>query len=157
MKIFRIRKKEKKQVFNFDEKNSRYQLILDMDNTLIYSSIKKLDNYKTHTKLLDKFYVYKRPHLDTFLETVKKFFTFKVSQFCEIIIYTAGTPEYANAVLDYIDKNSKISKRLFKTECIKVNNIILKDVSRYLQNICPQNLIIIDDIPEVHISYKGKI
>ena len=35
MKCFK-RKKEKKQVFNFDEeKQTRYQLILDMDNTLI--------------------------------------------------------------------------------------------------------------------------
>ncbi len=72
MKCFK-RKKEKKQVFNFDEeKQTRYQLILDMDNTLIYSSLNKLNNYKTHIKLMDKFYVYKRPHLDTFLETVNK-------------------------------------------------------------------------------------
>ena len=73
MKYFR-RKKEKKQVFNFDErekkKQTRYQLILDMDNTLIYSSFNKLNKYKTHIKLMDKFYCYKRPHLDAFLETV---------------------------------------------------------------------------------------
>ena len=68
MQIF---KKEKKQVFHLEEKETRYQLILDMDNTLIYSSIRKLDNYRTHIKLMDKFYVYKRPGLDSFLETVK--------------------------------------------------------------------------------------
>lgn len=71
MKYF-IRKKEKKQVHQYEEKEARYQLILDMDNTLIYSSIKKLDNYNTHIRLLDKFYVYKRPHLDSFLEAVKE-------------------------------------------------------------------------------------
>lgn len=71
MKYFKG-KKEKKQVFNFDkEKQTRYQLILDMDNTLIYSSLSKLNNYQTHIRLMDKFYVYKRPHLDSFLETVK--------------------------------------------------------------------------------------
>lgn len=70
-----LRKKEK-QNFSFKEKATKYQLILDMDNTLIYSTINKLPNYNTHMRLLDKFYVYKRPHMDSFLDAVNKKFKF---------------------------------------------------------------------------------
>ncbi len=57
--------------------------------------------------------------------------------------------------MDYIDKNSKISKRLFKTECVRINNFILKDISKYLKVHNPNHVIIIDDIPDVHLSYKS--
>lgn len=55
-----------------DEKQKRLQLFLDLDNTLIYSSLNKLDSYKNFCKLNNSFYVYKRPHLDNFLNTVIK-------------------------------------------------------------------------------------
>jgi TFIIF-interacting CTD phosphatase-like protein len=61
-----------------EEKQKRIQLFVDLDNTLIYSSLNKLENYKNFCKLNNKFYVYKRPHLDNFLNTVNSYFNLKL-------------------------------------------------------------------------------
>lgn len=44
--------------------------ILDLDHTLIFSSLKKIENKKDYIIIQNKYYVYKRPDLDRFLYTV---------------------------------------------------------------------------------------
>ena len=74
MRIYNKYNTNKKKIRRTDsgpiQEQKRLQLFLDLDNTLIYSSLNKLDGYKTFCKLNDSFYVYKRPHLDNFLNTV---------------------------------------------------------------------------------------
>jgi len=41
-----------------------------------------------------------------------------MSQYYEIVVFTAATSDYANAILDYIDLNNNISYRLFRENCI---------------------------------------
>jgi TFIIF-interacting CTD phosphatase-like protein len=65
MKIPRTRSQILEESYN--EKN--VSLILDLDNTLIYSSYKKIEQIKDYT-IMDKLYVYKRPFIDKLLNDV---------------------------------------------------------------------------------------
>lgn len=53
--------------------------------------------------------VRKRPLVDEFLRAVAEDF--------ELVIFTAGTKEYANLVLDVLDKDRLIQHRLFRDHC----------------------------------------
>ena len=45
----------------------------------------------------------------------------KLSQFYEIIAWTAGVQEYADPILDYIDPEKKFfKKRMYRPACIKL-------------------------------------
>jgi RNA polymerase II subunit A small phosphatase-like protein len=124
----------------------KLHLILDLDNTLVFSSMNKIEKAKNYAIMDNKFYVYKRPHLDNFLSTL--------AQFCELIIYTAGTKEYADKIIDHIDKNKFISKRLYRQDCLNVGSFWYKDASKCFYD--EREVVIIDDIPNCHLSYKSK-
>lgn len=142
------RKKFKRSNSGFVGNSSikKITLVVDLDNTLIYSSVNKIEKAKNYAIMDNKFYLYKRPHLDNFLNTM--------SQFCDIHIYTAATKEYADKIIDYIDKNKLIVKRYYRSDCINVANMFYKDVGKY--NFEEKRLIIIDDSPHLHLSHCGK-
>lgn len=53
------------------------------------------------------------------------------SSFCEIVIFTASVPEYANVIVDLLDeKRQFVSHRLFRDACTYVNGLYVKDLSR---------------------------
>ena len=53
----------------------------------------------------------------------------KLAVLYEIIVFTAGTKEYADHILDYIDpKKSIFKKRLYRTDCIQVEQFFIKDL-----------------------------
>ena len=62
-------------------------------------------------------YVYRRPGLEKFLQSVSKF--------CELWVYTAAEKEYADAILNSIDLNGLISKRFYRDVSI-VKGMILE-------------------------------
>lgn len=126
--------------------NNKITLVLDLDSTLIYSSTNKLDYAKNYAIIGNLYYVYKRPHLDSFLTTM--------SQFCELIIYTASTKDYADKIIDYIDKNKLIQKRYYRHDCVAMKNYYLKDVSKFHNE---GRILIIDDSPTCHLNYKDNI
>jgi len=66
--------------------------------------------------------VKKRPFLDEFLERASSEFN--------ICIYTASKKEYADPVIDLIDKNFVITKRLFRESCIKTEEGYIKDLAK---------------------------
>lgn len=124
----------------------RLSVVIDLDNTLIFSTANKIEKAKNYAIMNNKFYVYKRPHLDAFLSTL--------SQYCELIIYTAGTREYAERIIDYIDKNKLISARYYRENCVNEGNLWYKDVSKY--GFDERRVLIIDDTPGCHLTCKGK-
>jgi Dullard-like phosphatase family protein len=132
-----------------NQNTERITLFIDLDNTLIFSSLNKLDNIKTKNFAFidNKYYVYKRPHLDDFLNTI--------SQFCDVSIYTASVKEYADKIIDYIDKNKVIANRYYRHDCVYINNTWCKDVSKFVAEM--SRLIIIDDTPECHLKFKSII
>ena len=53
------------------------------------------------------------------------------SMFCEIVIFTASIPSYANIVIDLLDPEKKyVSHRLFREHCTFVNGLYVKDLNR---------------------------
>jgi RNA polymerase II subunit A small phosphatase-like protein len=120
-------------------------LCLDLDNTLIYSTAKKLND--SGLFLDNKYYVYKRPYLDDFLITANKY--------CNLVIYTASIQEYADKVIDCIDKGKLISGRYYRSDCINIDNKWFKDISRHGYE--ADKVIIIDDLPHCHLKYKSKL
>lgn len=86
-------------------------LVLDLDETLIFTSFKKRKRYDFSVEVevkgeMQKVYVTKRFGLDIFL--------FEMSQLYEIVIFTAGMPEYTDLVLSHIDLQKRISHVLYR-------------------------------------------
>ena len=106
-----------------------YTLVLDLDETLI--------SFRFDERRRGIFKV--RPGLFYFLNNVKKFY--------EIIIFTAGTQEYADPILDIIEKKRKFfAKRLYRQHTILINNIYIKDLTRLGRDL--SKIIIVDNMPQ---------
>ena len=111
------------------ENKKNFTLVLDLDETLI--SFKFNEQHIGMLKM--------RPGLYNFLENVKKKY--------EIVIFTAGTQEYADPILDKIEKNGKIfAKRLYRQHATLMNNIYLKDLTRLGRDL--SKIIIVDNMPQ---------
>ena len=111
------------------ENKKNYTLVLDLDETLI--SFKFNEQHIGMLKM--------RPGLYNFLENVKKKY--------ELVIFTAGTQEYADPILDKIEKNGKIfAKRLYRQHATLMNNIYLKDLTRLGRDL--SKIIIVDNMPQ---------
>lgn len=63
-----------------------------------------------------RFYVYKRPHVDYFLNVV--------SQWYELVVFTASMEIYGAAVADKLDNNRRILNRRFYRQVILFFQII---------------------------------
>ena len=140
---------------NYSDKKT---LILDLDETLIHSSnlpfkikdditikIKSLNNNIQNNNNQYVIHVLKRPFVGIFLSIVCEIF--------EVVVFTAGIPEYANPILNEIDSEKKIKYRLFRDHCVKI------DKDKYIKNLNYlgrdlRNVIIIDNNP---ISYTLNI
>ena len=139
----------KNNILELKDRNKK-TLILDLDETLVHSGFtpfsRKSDlmltiNFDGENRLL---YVLKRPYVDEFLR--------ELSNLYEIIIFTASIPEYANPVLDLLDKHKCIKYRLFREHCVFDNGIYIKDLKIFDRKI--NNMIIIDNNP---LSYDNNV
>ncbi|KAH8302202.1 hypothetical protein KR044_003945, partial [Drosophila immigrans] len=133
----------------------RKTLVLDMDDTLIKAHID--DQYRRSKRKRKRqiapmepdfsfhlrsdnvsVYVFKRPHLDYFLDCVSKWYN--------VMIFTAATEDYASEVLDRLEAGRRIFKRRFyRHDCIDICGIRAKFVS--LCDRDPGNVLLIDDCP----------
>ncbi len=110
----------------------KYSLVLDLDETLIHFSI---NNSKEGE-------LYLRPYLTDFLLSVSKIY--------EIIIFTAGMKDYANLVLNIIEK--KIGKKIFDYRFFREHTFIdesqnhIKDLSKIGRDL--KNILIVDNTAE---------
>lgn len=127
-------------------------LVIDLDETMIHSTANTANtntnnnnshnnNENTHNTL-SKFdflvevlinrtsclyYVYKRPHLDYFLDVVSNWYN--------LVVYTASVREYADPVIDLIDNHRRYFKnRFFRSSCsdqfFKDLSLVDEDLSR---------------------------
>ncbi|MEO7046177.1 MAG: HAD family hydrolase [Ferruginibacter sp.] len=74
-----------------DEKSNKL-LILDLDETLIHSTEKEFGDIADFQ--FDKYFVYKRPHLDEFLIDISKYYT--------VGIWSSADDAYVNEIVDFI-------------------------------------------------------
>ena len=131
-------------------KKKKKTLILDLDETLVHSSMNPFHKCADITLPLNfngkKFFVYvlKRPFLEQFLTEMNLIY--------DIIIFTASLPEYSEPLLDIIDKNKVIKYRLNRNHCRHYQNIYIKDLKVINRNL--KDMIIIDNNPESYLMNK---
>ncbi len=113
------------------DKNDKreYTLVLDLDETLVHYFE---DNDEENA------YVKVRLGAEKFIKVL--------SQYCEIVIFTASTQEYANIVIDGLDCSDKISFRLYRQHTNIINGYNVKDLSKLGRDI--SKMIIVDNIEE---------
>jgi len=118
-------------------------LVLDLDETLVHSSFQPVESctFRLPIELNGqeyKVYVNKRPFVDEFIAECSKYY--------ELVVFTASLSEYANPVIDTLDKNRLIKHRLFRESCVfHEEQVYVKDLSRLGRNI--KDCIIIDNSP----------
>jgi Dullard-like phosphatase family protein len=88
-----------------------YTLVLDLDETLVHYIEEK-----------DRHYVQVRPYAEYFISEMGKYF--------ELVIFTSAEEEYANIVLDEIDKNRVISHKLYRRHVEFNDGFCLKDLNK---------------------------
>lgn len=115
-------------------------LVLDLDETLVHSKFEPTECSFSITINLDGteygVYVRKRPFVDEFIAECAKMF--------ELVVFTASLPEYANPVIDILDKHGLIKHRLFRGSCVFYEEqFYVKDLSRLGRNM--KDCIIIDN------------
>ena len=108
----------------------KFTLVLDLDETLICFKLLP-DKNKGLLKL--------RPGLFPFLLKLKPFY--------ELIIFTSATPEYADPLLEAIEKGQKLfDYKLYRQHTIIYNNEIAKDISKLGRNL--DKVIIVDNLKQ---------
>lgn len=109
------------------EKDTPYTLVLDMDETLIHYYY---ENPNKNNSLLV------RPYCHEFLE--------QMSQYFEIVIFTAAVKDYADQILDTIDKKGWITHRLYREHTRLEDYVSIKDLSLINRDL--SKTIIVDNI-----------
>ncbi|PVU96160.1 hypothetical protein BB559_002470 [Furculomyces boomerangus] len=117
-------------------------LVLDLDETLVHSSFRPVENPDFIVPVVlygqeHSVYVVKRPGVDKFLLESSKYY--------ELVVFTASLSMYADPVLDLLDKNKVVTHRLFRESCSMYNTNYVKDLSRLGRPI--KQTIIIDNSP----------
>lgn len=99
--------------------------MLDLDETLI--------QYDMATKTFAT-----RPFAKNFLK--------KVSKNWEIIIFTAGLKDYADKILDELDPEGYISRRLYRDSCMVVEGVYIKDLKTIDKDLDLSKTVIVDNM-----------
>jgi RNA polymerase II subunit A small phosphatase-like protein len=121
-------------------------LILDLDETLIYGSENLLEHSADFR--VGRFYVYKRPHLDTFLQTCFSWF--------EVAVWTSASPGYARGIVKAIFPFPDLPTFVWASDrCTRVYNPdtgeyywrkSLKKIQR--KGYASESVIVVDDTPQ---------
>ena len=105
----------------------KYSLVLDLDETIVH-----------YIKYKNSEYVQVRPYLDDFIK--------ELSDYYEIIIFTASYQNYADLAINGIDIDKRIKYRLYRQHTMKIGNTIIKDLSKLGRDL--KKIIIIDNCSE---------
>ncbi|KAM0048740.1 putative protein-serine/threonine phosphatase [Helianthus debilis subsp. tardiflorus] len=128
--------------------NNNITVFLDLDETLIHSvRASGLGLPPRNYNFVvggegDVRYVLKRPFVDEFLWFLSQ------SGF-EIVLFTAGSEEYASMVLDVLDPDGLISHRLYRNSCKKFSRSFVKDLWNLGRDLT--KAVIVDDKPYSYI------
>nr|BAN65936.1 NLI interacting factor-like phosphatase family protein [Babesia bovis] len=105
-----------------------YCLVLDLDDTILHSVSTRGNNETSSVALTVgnrtlNFVVYKRPHLDTFLMEMRKYY--------EIVLYSTSRRRYVDACLSDACVNHLIDRKLYRNDCfLDGNGTYIKDLSK---------------------------
>jgi len=125
-------------------------LVLDLDETLIHSSLQPLPNadYSVPVEIEGQVftvYVIKRPGVDEFLRILKEKY--------ELVVFTASIPQYADKVIDIMDTRHTISHRLYRDACTIVGGNYVKDLGKIGRDL--SDTLIIDNTPVSYMLHQS--
>ncbi|KAJ7497225.1 HAD-like domain-containing protein [Mycena latifolia] len=125
-------------------------LVLDLDETLVHSSFKSIQQADYVVPVEIEFnwhnvYVIKRPGVDNFLK--------KMGEIYEVVVFTASLSKYADPVLDKLDIHQVVTHRLFRESCYNHKGNYVKDLSQLGRPIA--DTIIIDNSPASYIFHPN--
>jgi Dullard-like phosphatase family protein len=119
-----------------NKSNKPYTLVLDLDETLIH--FKSNPNNESSGKIMI------RPFLYDFLKNIKKDY--------ELIIFTAATQDYADPIINAIEKDEKyFDYRLYRIHTTIIDNDFVKDLSKLGRDL--NRTIIVDNMKQ---NYKNQ-
>lgn len=124
------------------EFQKKITLVLDLDETLVHSSFVPMPDADFSIPLqmegqTHMVYVRKRPSVDKFLKAV--------TQWYEVIVFTASLSLYANPVMDMLDAQGLVHGRLYREHCVMYGECYVKDIGKLGRDI--KKTIIIDNSP----------
>eukprot|EP01053_Blabericola_migrator_P011854 Blabericola_migrator_1__11853@NODE_721_length_6735_cov_131_696611_g519_i0_p1_GENE_NODE_721_length_6735_cov_131_696611_g519_i0NODE_721_length_6735_cov_131_696611_g519_i0_p1_ORF_typecomplete_len727_score102_04NIF/PF03031_18/2_5e34_NODE_721_length_6735_cov_131_696611_g519_i0372217 len=104
-------------------------LFIDLDETIAHTALGNVPHPRTPDLVFQSVSdgstanVYFRPWVDDFLRVV--------SQYYEIILYTASVKPYADLIVDELDVENRISHRLYREQCTQYGStdIYFKDIN----------------------------
>ena len=123
--------------------SNKKTLVLDLDETLVHSCFFPFDCPSDliiqieQDKNIQDIHVLVRPYVEEFLERMSKKY--------ELVLFTASISNYANPLLNFIDKNGYVPFRLFREHCTLINTAFVKDLTRLGRNL--KDIIILDNNP----------
>ena len=121
----------------FSEENcSNNKIDIDNDNE---SSLTDDDSKDySNAKILNTVGIFLRPGVKKFLEEISKYY--------EVGIFTASVPEYADAVINYLDPRNKFIKfRLYRNSCINVGELLRVKNLKIFKNIPLKKIVLVDN------------
>jgi len=131
-------------------KTQKKTLVLDLDETLIHSSMTPFPNRTNIVLQIDigpeKYTIYsiQRPFVEEFLNEMSLYF--------DIILFTASLEQYSKPLLKFIDKNNIIKHVYNREYCKFYEGYFFKDLS--IINKDYKDLIIIDNNPVSYLFNK---
>ncbi|CAL8393264.1 unnamed protein product [Boreogadus saida] len=121
-------------------------LVLDLDETLLFSSLNVIENADCtfNTTFQDhqyKVYVVLRPHVKDFLKAMAKVY--------EMFVYTSAKKAYAEKLLDILDPQRKLFRhRLYQEHCTCVMGHYIKDLNMLARDL--SKTVILDNAPHTY-------
>jgi carboxy-terminal domain RNA polymerase II polypeptide A small phosphatase len=107
-------------------------LVLDLDETLVHSSFKILNqaDFTIPVEIEGQYhnvYVIKRPGVDAFMK--------RVGELYEVVVFTASVSKYGDPLLDQLDIHQVVHHRLFRESCYNhQGNYVKVDLARMIRS-----------------------
>ncbi|CAD8135120.1 unnamed protein product [Paramecium octaurelia] len=113
--------------------------VLDLDETLVHSQFKPDNGYDFLIDIivqsqLFKVFVTLRPGVENFIENL--------SEYYEIIMWTASLKEYADPVMNIIDPQRRALTRLYRQSCTSIQGGLTKNLHKLGRNL--KDVLIVD-------------
>jgi RNA polymerase II subunit A small phosphatase-like protein len=133
-----------------ETKIPKMSLVLDLDETLIFSSFSEPEHYDFVVEVMQgsvatKVYVRKRPGVDEFI-------TMAAWEF-DLFVFTASLAEYAVPVIQGILPCFPAERVLSRPHCRLVDGLIVKDLSIFRRDLA--RMILVDNSPQSFIAQPG--
>lgn len=118
---------------------SVYTLVLDLDETLIHFEVDEEPESSDQPVNTDnQGYYLIRPGAIRFLN--------ELSRYYEIVVFTAAMPDYADWILDNIDRHHRITHRLYRQHTTPFEEYAIKDLNLLGRDL--SKTIIVDNLAE---------